>query len=52
MYLIANIFFAINIRQHHVHIINERIRINKILAYTIDIRLETTPADLEELTQT
>ncbi len=32
-------------------IIKERIRINKILTHTIGIRLDNTPASLEELTQ-
>jgi hypothetical protein len=32
-------------------IIKERIRINKILAQTVGIRLDNTPASLEELTQ-
>jgi len=32
-------------------IIKERIRINKILAHTIGLRLANTPADLQELTQ-
>jgi hypothetical protein len=33
------------------NIIKERIRINKILAHTLDIRLDNMPASLEELTQ-
>jgi hypothetical protein len=32
-------------------IIKERIRINKILAHTLGMRLDNTPANLEELTQ-
>jgi hypothetical protein len=32
-------------------LIKERIRINKILAHTVSIRLDNTPASLEELTQ-
>jgi hypothetical protein len=33
------------------NIIKERIRINKILAHTVGIRLDNTPSSLEELTQ-
>jgi hypothetical protein len=32
-------------------IIKERIRINKILTHTLGIRLDNTPANLDELTQ-